>query len=139
MFPFPSLCPTPARLLFERLARDTWWKIPLGHQFKCRHLETTFNDDHVFEMKIARVPGLAVAKAQGSDEAESGFDWEWWIGWPGKFWRYSVQAKLHAYTPDRYLHLRHWVNSYNKGRGGFQIDILESFSTTQRSIPLYCF
>lgn len=123
-----------ARELFERLASETWKKIPLGHRFNCRHLETTFNDDHIFEMAIARIPGVRIYKAHGTDERECGFDWEWWIGSPGRFWRYSVQAKLLA-PNDRYRHLRHWV----RGKSQWQFEILESFSWSQGSIPLYCF
>ena len=129
-----TLPQSPARALFERLASETWRKIPLGHRFNCRHLETTFNDDHIFEMAIARIPGVRIYKARGTDEKDYGFDWEWWIGRPGRFWRYSVQAKLLA-PSDRYRHLRHWV----KGKRQFQFDILESFSHAQSSIPLYCF
>jgi hypothetical protein len=130
---FSTLRPTPARVLFERLAVKTWQKIPLGHVVRCRHLETTFNDDHTFEIAIAKIPGVRVYKAVGRDESKKGFDWEWWIGRPGHFWRYSVQAKLHAYAVDRYLSLRHSV------QGRLQIDILDSFSRSQGSIPLYCF
>jgi hypothetical protein len=133
MSPLPFLPQSPARALFERLASETWRKIPLGHKFKCRHLETTFNDDHVFEIAIARIPGVRIYKAQGMDERDYGFDWEWWIGAPGRFWRYSVQAKLLEYKNDRYRHLTHKVN------GRLQIDILDSFSQSQASIPLYCF
>lgn len=133
MSALPSSTQSPARALFERLASETWRKIPLGHRFNCRHLETTFNDDHIFEIAIASIPGVRIYKAHGTDERDHGFDWEWWIGSPGRFWRYSVQAKLLAYQHDRYHHLRHWVN------GRWQFDILESFSQAQGSIPLYCF
>jgi hypothetical protein len=130
---FSPLSPSPARTLFERLASETWQKIPLGHQFKCRYLETTFNDNHMFDIAIAKLPGVRVFKAAGTDERDYGFDWEWWIGQPGRFWRYSVQAKLHAYKHDCYHHLTHKVKSR------LQIDLLDSFSQAQASIPLYCF
>jgi len=124
---------TPARDVFERLARRTWMLIPLSHQFNCSFLETTFTDTNLLDIAAAQLPGVRVYKASGSDEPEKGFDWEWWIGRLGRFWRYSVQAKLLKYIPQRYHSLRREV------AGRQQIEILEDFSINQGTIPLYCF
>ena len=124
---------TLAREVFERLARRTWMLIPMSHHFGCGFLETTFTDTNLFEIAVAQLPGVRVYKAHGSDEPEKGFDWEWWIGRPGRFWRYSVQAKLLKYVSQRYHSLRHAV------AGQQQIEILEDFSINQGTIPLYCF
>ena len=124
---------TLAREVFERLARRTWMLIPMSHHFGCGFLETTFTDTNLFEIAVAQLPGVRVYKAHGSDEPEKGFDWEFWIGRLGRFWRYSVQAKLLRYVSQRYHSLRRAV------AGRQQIEILEDFSINQGTIPLYCF
>jgi hypothetical protein len=130
----PSAVPmSPARAVFERLARRTWMFIPSSEHLNCRFLETTFTDLNLFEIAAAQLPNVRVYKAQGVDEPEKGFDWEWWIGRPGNYWRYSVQAKLLKYSSQRYPSLRHWVGERQ------QIEILEDFSVAQGTIPLYCF
>jgi hypothetical protein len=107
--------------------------IPLGYQLDCSFLETTFTDINLLDIAVAQLPTVRVYKAHGTDEPEKGFDWEWWIGRAGRFWRYSVQAKLLKYVSQRYHSLRHVV------AGRQQIEILEDFSINQGTIPLYCF
>jgi Family of unknown function (DUF6615) len=124
----------PARALLERLASETWRKLPVADAFGCPLRETTLTDDHLLEIATARLPSIRVYKARGKDEPEKGFDWEWWIGSRGfGFWRYSIQAKLLNLVTGTYRSLRHVVD------GREQIDTLESFSTAQGSVPLYCF
>src|SRR5882724_8562055 len=120
--PAGNLPMSPARELFENLARRTWMAIPLGHQFDCSFLETTFTDINLLDIAVAQLPNVRVYKAHGTDEPEKGFDWEWWIGRQGRFWRYSVQAKLLKYALQRYHSLRRLV------AGRQQIEILEDFS-----------
>lgn len=127
---------TPGGSVFEELATATWHRLLLSIQFLCSQGETTITDNNLLEIKRARIPGLRVYKAKGSDESEKGFDWEWWIRRrpPGRgFWRYSVQAKKLDLKTCRYASLRHLV------RDTFQIDILESWAGEKNSIPLYCF
>lgn len=107
--------------------------IPSSYRLNGNFLETTFTDLNLFDIAAAKLPNVQVYKAQGSDEPEKGFDWEWWIGRAGRYWRFSIQAKLLKLPSRRYKTLRHFVD------GRQQIDILEDFSVTQNTIPLYCF
>lgn len=124
---------TPVTTLLEHLASDTWRKIPIAYQLKCRFIETTFNDNHIFEIAVNRTPGFRVYKAKGIDEPTKGFDWEWWIGRPGRFWRYSIQAKLLNFKTKRYSSLRHSVGTRQ------QIEILKDFAKSNQTVPLYAF
>ncbi|WP_135575406.1 hypothetical protein [Leptospira perdikensis] len=121
-------------ILLEKFASDTWKKIRLGYLYSCSQIETTITDNHLLEFSIANVNNLRIYKAKGLDEPKKGFDWEWWVGSYNRgYYRYSIQAKLLHYADNKYYSLRYAV------KGTQQIDILESFSKSQNSIPLYCF
>ena len=125
---------TKLAILLETFASDTWKKIRLGDFYSCNLIETTITDNHLLEFSIANVNNLRIYKAKGTDEPKKGFDWEWWVGSNKRgYYRYSIQAKLLNYSNNRYFSLRHDV------KGTQQIDILENFSKSQKTIPLYCF
>lgn len=125
---------TSARQLFETLAAVTWSRLKVAESLACPQSEETITDINLFEIALARLPGVRVYKATKQVESKKGFDWEWWIGSNGSgWWRYSVQAKRLNLSSGKYDHIRHRVGDK------WQIDLLSSFAKKQGSIPLYCF
>ncbi len=119
--------------LFEELATGTWERIMLGMLFSCSQGENTITDLNLLELHRSNAPGLRIYKAIGRDEPKFGFDWEWFIGKPGAWYRFSVQAKKLDVTSQKYKSLRHKVAA------DLQLDILKDFSIQRKTIPLYCF
>lgn len=122
-----------ARALFEELAAGTWERLMYSVLLSCSQGETTITDLNLLELIRAHLPGLRIYKAHSRDESRYGFDWEWFVGRPGSWFRYSVQAKKLDIHSQRYKSLRHKVGPT------FQLEILKNFAKTQKTIPLYCF
>lgn len=123
-----------AQQLFEELATATWDRIRYGVELECSQGEETITDINLLDMKRAALPNLYLWKANKAAEAETGLDWEWWVGSNGRrWWRYAVQAKKLSKTGS-YDSLRHKV------RGRQQFDLLTEYAKANRGcIPLYCF
>lgn len=122
-----------ATLLLQHLAIDTWDRLSLSHHLGIPTGEQTITDINLLEIVRANLATLRVYKAQGRNEPEKGFDWEWWVGGPGTgYWRYSIQAKKLNLNTGCYQCVRHAVGPR------WQIDILEDFARAQHTIPLYC-
>lgn len=101
--------------------------------FSCSQGENTITDLNLLELCRFNAQGIRIYKAIGRDEPEFGFDWEWYIGRPGAWYRFSVQAKKLDVTRQKYKSLRHKVGA------DLQLDILKDFSIKKKTIPLYCF
>lgn len=70
-------------------------------------------------------------------EAQSGIDWEWWIGDDRSGWlRFAIQAKKIG-PNGRYDALKHHVNLPH-GRKMYQHNLLKRYAKAHGAIPLYC-
>ncbi len=52
-----------AAALLERLAEETWDRLHLSHELRCRQSEQTFTDINLLELTRWRLPGIRVYKA----------------------------------------------------------------------------
>lgn len=119
--------------LFEDLATATWQRLADGDRLKVRQGETTITDLLLLELARLGPPAVHVLKTPQDKEDAQGTDWEWWIGTPLRGWlRYAVQAKRIDVDSERYDQIGHKVN------GRLQLDILRTYASANRAIPLYC-
>jgi hypothetical protein len=122
------------RNLFEKAAHDTWKRLKASLELGISQNETTITDIILLDLKAAKCPFLHVIKTPQNLESSQGTDWEWWIGAHNVGWlRYAVQAKKVGLSSLRYDDLAHKVN------GKLQLDILRSYSSTNRALGRYCF
>jgi hypothetical protein len=120
--------------LFEELARAVWHRLADGERLGVRQGETTITDHILLELARLNDPGLRIVKTPLDQEDVKGTDWEWWVGSFSVGWiRYAVQAKRLDLQKRRYPNLGHKVGSSS------QMQILESFASANRAVPLYCF
>jgi len=121
--------------LFERLAAWTWSIIPLAAEEKISWGEQTLTEHLLLAIKLAGLCNVRVRQkplSANGQESKTGLDWEWWIGSPGEWWRFAVQAKKLDWSERRYTKLNHKVDKEP------QHEILERYATDNLAIPLYC-
>lgn len=119
--------------LLETLARDTWNRIHDGHELNVYQGETTITDCLLLEILRFGSPLLRVFKTTPASEATWGTDWEWWVGQPGRWLRYAVQAKRIVLPGERYDTLGKKVGAES------QLNVLDRYASGGRAIPIYCF
>jgi len=119
-------------ILFEKLAFITWDTIGNAFENKISYGEDTITSVNLLALKNASLPNLVIEDTRPS-ESVKGCDFEFWIGTHSIGWcRYAIQAKKITVSSESYKTLSHSVS------GTPQIDILESYSSANKAIPLYC-
>ena len=126
--------PSNLTTVMERLAADTWSRIPLVRDLGIAFGEETFTDLLLLDLILSAKQRTQIIQTKKSAEAVQGTDWEWWIGSDSLGWiPYAIQAKRIAKKGTNYTSLTHRVN------GTPQIDLLERYAASQQSYPIYCF
>ena len=122
------------RTVLERLAADTWDRIPLVRKLQLAFGEETFTDLLLLDLMLRAGQRGRILPSTKPVEAVQGTDWEWWIGSDALGWiPYAIQAKRIAKNGTRYASLTHKLD------GTLQIDLLERYAAAQQSFPMYCF
>jgi hypothetical protein len=119
----------------DQLGEAAWEEIELGvetHQLLDEEAVTNY---HLMRLAAA-VPAVRVEKHSKRREWRTGADWEIWVGRPGGFVGFRVQAKILDHRTNRYERLYHRVADRTK-----QIDklISSSQSSPRQTYPLYAF
>ncbi|WP_435588966.1 DUF6615 family protein [Micromonospora chalcea] len=122
----------------DELAELTWERVAFAEQgFSFR--EDSITEHNLFELS-RRHPQLLVQRFNGTEEAENGADWEWWVGGRVQGWvSLRVQAKKLG-TDGTYHEIAHTT-----ARRQRQYDrLIEACLDDQAKfaapiLPLYCF
>ena len=118
--------------ILEKLAFTTWEAISNAFLQHISYGEDAITSVNLLSLKNESLSDLALQDTR-INESTKGCDFEFWIGSNNKGWlRYAIQAKKITVSNGRYNSLSHKV------AGKPQIDILESYSTANKAIPLYC-
>ncbi len=128
---------TNPKQLFEELAQSTWTRLGLSWDYNISQGEETITD--LLQLEIARFgsPHVRVLKTTKAFEAQSGVDWEWWIGDDRSGWlRFVIQAKKIG-ADGRYHALKHRVKLPG-GRKLYQHNLLKRYAQDNGAILLYC-
>ena len=123
--------------LFETLAESTWERLRLSWEYGISQGEETITD--LLQLEIARLGGsnIHVLKTTKAFEAQSGVDWEWWIGDNASGWlRFAIQAKKIG-ANGRYNALKHHVKLPGRKKL-LQQTVLKRYAKEKGAIPLYC-
>jgi hypothetical protein len=118
----------------DRLAVRTWRKIECSVERGMSFAETSLTDENLLELAIKH-PALRVHKFASGDEADSGADWEWWIGSDQTGWLcLRVQAKR------VYGHEYKELTKGGRAPARFQYDTLIGCCDPERGVyPLHVF
>jgi hypothetical protein len=127
----------PALILLERLAIDTWERLTDAHALNISLGEESITDLNLLEMRRAGLPEVTAIKVPKHREAQTGIDWDWWIGSDECGWlRYVVQAKKLDLWSRRYSKLRYKVSDGHSP--SLQFDRLAQFAGATGAVPIYC-
>src|SRR4051812_41648447 len=77
----------------RQLENNTWEELQAGYNCKQRLDEESVTSYHLMRLATA-VPSIALEKHHRGREARTGADWEWWVGRPGRYVGFRVQAKI---------------------------------------------
>lgn len=125
------------KILFEQLAAHTWERLKLSWEYGISQGEETITD--LLQLEVARCgsPRIYVVKTTKAHEAQSGIDWEWWIGDDFSGWlRFAIQAKKIG-ASGRYHALKHQVKLPGR-RKQYQHNLLKRYAKEKGAVPLYC-
>ncbi|MCB0018468.1 MAG: hypothetical protein KDE09_11805 [Anaerolineales bacterium] len=125
------------KILFEQLATQTWERLRLSWEYHISQGEETVTD--LLQLEIAQYgkPDIRVTKTTKRHEAQSGIDWEWWIGDNYSGWlRFAIQAKK-INMNGHYPALKHAVRRPG-GRKSLQHNLLKRYAREKGAVPLYC-
>jgi len=118
---------------FIGLANHTFHWLTLSRQPDLVPGETAVTDFNLFSLWLHHPLQVAIWRHSQRREARSGADWEWWLGGPGGWIGFRVQAKKLDDAGTQYPHLfRSW-------RGHRQIDTLIDQAQAAGITPIYCF
>ncbi len=77
----------------RQLESHTWCELEAGYQERQRLDEESVTSYHL--MRLARaVPAVVIEKHSRQRESRTGADWEFWVGRPGAYVGFRVQAKI---------------------------------------------
>jgi uncharacterized protein DUF6615 len=126
-----GLCQT-----FNALAQETWAHMHFGFRLGYgRPDERAFTDHHLIELMRRHPAQVKSVKIDQNREAETGADFEWFLGEGRNYLRMRVQAKKLDLTSDSYPEITNRI-----GRGPeLQIDRLLASSKADGFLALYCF
>lgn len=118
------------------LARETWAHIDHGYRLGYGLPdERAFTDHHLIELTRHHPAEVRVAKINQNREAETGADFEWWLGQGERYLPMRVQAKKLDLASSSYAQIAH-----TSGRDrDSQIDRLIKTSREDGFLPIYCF
>lgn len=77
----------------RQLETITWSELKAGYDCRQRLDEESLTSYHLMRLATA-VPGIVLEKHHRGREARTGADWEWWVGAPGAYVGFRVQAKI---------------------------------------------
>lgn len=85
---YMSLCDA-----LRQLEENTWRELEAGYNAHQRLDEESVTSYHLMRLATA-VPAVILEKHYRGREARTGADWEWWVGRPGAYVGFRVQAKI---------------------------------------------
>ncbi|WP_411841124.1 DUF6615 family protein, partial [Sphaerospermopsis aphanizomenoides] len=92
-------------------------------------------DINLLTIKRKKIPEVVIWKCPKDEEANTGIDWEWFIGGNSIGWyRYAIQAKklcLKGKGKNTYTEIQHKPKNKNQT----QIELLEDYARATNSIP----
>jgi hypothetical protein len=118
---------------FIGLATHTFHWMTLARQPNLVPGETAVTDFNLFRLWATHPLQVAIWRHSQRRESRSGADWEWWLGGPGGWVGFRVQAKKLDDSGVRYQHL------FRSVRGQRQIDTLIDQARATGITPIYCF
>jgi hypothetical protein len=119
------------RKVLEGLSVDTWERLRDARTFEIRFGEETITDLLLLDLKRKAFKTTSIVQTSKYEEKNTGTDWEWWLGHPGKWLRLAIQAKK-LKRKDRYDSLGHKVSKKH------QVDLLEEYAEANNAVPMYC-
>ncbi|SRR5258706_6911292 len=120
---------------FQDLSRSTWTLLRRGRQQGVQINEETITNLLMLRLQETKSPYLRVKSFSKKQESRTGADWEWWLGSPGSWVGFRLQAKVINFSSDRFEHL------YYVPPGGvpqYQRLLDDALHAWPRRIPLYC-
>ncbi|WP_414657819.1 hypothetical protein ACINK0_17050 [Deinococcus sp. VB343] len=126
----------------EKVAERTWKRTALGWQLKCRQGEETFTDTNLLDLLISSPRKHKIFKIPKPIEKHLGADWLWYVGRPGAWRAYLVQAK--KVEPDGGYKSVYHKQSFSPSWLGIsppvrQLDVLEGFARRFGAMPVYAY
>lgn len=77
----------------RQLETITWSELKAGYDCRQRLDEESLTSYHLMRLATA-VPAVVLEKHSRAREARTGADWEWWVGAPGAYVGFRIQAKI---------------------------------------------
>lgn len=125
--------------IFESLALDTWVMLRDSLELDISISEETITDINLLNLKRKNFSEFVIWKCPKDQEANTGVDWEWFIGSNSVGWhRYAIQAKKLC-LKGRYRGTYNKLYYKPKNKTQEQIELLENYAKVTNSIPIYCF
>ncbi|WP_312414312.1 DUF6615 family protein [Pseudescherichia sp.] len=122
--------------VFYDISEYVWDLLIDGKKLGISIGEETISDLILIEIARKNYNYVTIRKTAKDKEAESGTDWEWWIGSIKNGWvRYAIQAKKMDYNQYSYKTLKHEVGKDKK----LQYEILRKHAKNMKAIALYAF
>jgi hypothetical protein len=119
----------------RELESITWKELAAGYGCHQRLDEESVTSYHLMRLATA-VPTVAIEKHHRGRESRTGADWEWWVGRPGEYLGFRVQAKI----LDPAAHAYNSLYS-STAKALFQVDklIASAESAVGTTFPIYVF
>ena len=116
------------------LAYETWVHMDYGfNRGYGRPDERYFTDHHMIELARLHEAEVKTVKIDQNREAQTGADFEWWLGDGASYLSMRVQAKKLDLHTGRYEGLAR----ADRATGKRQVDVLITTSRAERFLPLY--
>jgi hypothetical protein len=120
---------------FQYLSKSTWSLLRRGRKQGVPINEETITNLLMLRLQETASPHLRVRSFSKKQESRTGADWEWWLGAPGNWVGFRLQAKVINFNSDSFEHL------YYVPTGGvpqYQRLLDDALRGWPKRIPLYC-
>lgn len=131
----------PASLLplcdaIDQLSEATWLEMEQGYRTRQPLDEESVTSYHLMRLAAA-VPSIFLEKHSRRREARSGADWEIWVGRPGGYLGFRVQAKILKPTTST----AHYASLFSsKAKATTQLEtLINNARVGRQTFPLICF
>ena len=120
---------------FQYLSKSTWSLLRRGRKQGVQINEETITNLLILRLQETTGPYLRVKSFTKKEESRTGADWEWWVGLPGNWVGFRLQAKVSDFRSDCFEHLYYTLNG---GVPQYERLLNDAIHAWPRRVPLYC-